>query len=196
MIRAMFQVKKGCIGWLSFIMLLGVFGLADSALAAGLLELGVEPIVGYEYVQAILPSRHSVSRLVYGARVTAGVLMFSGEAEMTRGVTSEDYGTYTQSITGDRVKVGVRSNFGLGSLLRVFLRVGGQAAQDRFDVTSGGVTATYYSDLKISPYAGAGLNARLSSLLSAHAGVTAVVPDFQDMTQNEYQATAGFRVKF
>lgn len=169
--------------------------LSVSSAHADLLALNLEPIVGYEQVQQVLPTPHRLSRLVYGARATAGILLLSAEAEYTRGVSDESFPDFTQKVTGDRLKVGLRSGFGLGSLFSIFARGGVQASQEKVEQNANGEITTTYQPLVYRPYAGLGARAGLSNKLSVTANVVAVISDVNDMSQNEYQVTAGFAIR-
>lgn len=171
---------------------LGLFLFFIQPASASLLSLGIEPIVGYEKVQQILPTRHSTTRLMYGARLTAGFLFLSAEAEYTTGKTQESFPNLDQSHTVEHLKAGLRSGFGIGTLLQIFARGGVQATRGKTEQTVGGVTTTMTESTRYNPYAGASARLRLSRNFSASADVVAVIPDFQKMDQNEYQVTAGF----
>jgi hypothetical protein len=164
--------------------------------SAALVSLGIEPIVGYEKVQQVLPSKHSTTRLMYGARLTAGFLFFSGEAEYTTGKNQESFSGMDQTHTVEHLKAGIRSGFGIGSLIQFFARGGVQATRGKTEQTVGGVTTTSTEATRYNPYAGASARVRLTSHLSASADVVAVIPDFQHLDQNEYQVTAGFIIRF
>ena len=176
------KMKVQWIGLMTF--LFPTFANAD------IFHLDVEPIIGYERVQLLLPTPHTTNRLIYGGRITAGVMIFSAEAEYTRGTNQETYTTSSVTHTGDRLKAGLRSGFNLGMLFRFFLRAGGQAALDKTETTVAGVTSVSYRPLTISPYAGAGIRMKLGRQLSASVQVVAVIPDFSNLSQNEYQTTA------
>src|SRR3954466_3399663 len=81
------------------------------------LAILLEPIVGYEQVQQVLPTRHSVNRLMYGARLSLGILILSIESEYTHSTVTETFTNMSQVDTGDRLKVGLRSGFPLGPVL-------------------------------------------------------------------------------
>jgi hypothetical protein len=172
--------------------------LPAPALAASLLSLQVEPIVGYERVQKLVPTAHTKSRLIYGARLIAGLPLLSAEAELTRGTDDEsfpDQGLTTKD-TADKLKLGLRSGFGMGMLLRFTARGGVQATRNRHEETTGGVTTSALEPTRYKPYAGAGLRARLAPKITASAEAVVVFNDINDLKQNEYQTTAGFAIRF
>src|SRR5690348_14163745 len=91
----------------------GVFALfmVNSA-HANLLAINFEPIVGYEQIQQVMPTPHFVTRLIYGGRITAGLPLISAEGEYTHGMMTESIQGGSQTNTGDRAKVGLRSGIG------------------------------------------------------------------------------------
>ena len=158
-------------------------------------ELNIEPVVGYERVEQVLPTVHTVNRLFYGAIVTAGVLMVSLESQYTHAVSQETVSGTDISSTGDKVKLGVRSGFKLGSLLSLYLRAGGEASQETTVQTVSGVSTTDYTGVVYRPYAGLGGKANLGSKLFASGDVVAVFRGFSSFSQIDLQATAGFGVR-
>ena len=164
--------------------------------SADILSVQVEPIIGFEHTQQLLPTPHLVNRMFYGARVTAGVLMVSGEAEYTHGILQEDFPGISQNSVSDRLKIGVRSGVGLGSLIKLTVRGGVQASKTQTTQTVLGIATTTDHPLRYDPYAGATLNVRLSNKISGSIGVVAVVRDINHLDQNEYQTTAGFAIRF
>lgn len=171
---------------------------APTFAASSMLKYEVEPIIGYERVQKLVPTPHTRDRLVYGVRVIAGLMMISGEAEYTRGMDTESFPltATTRRDTDDKARIGLRSNLAMGRLFNFIIRAGAQAKQTKTENTVGAVTTTSISPIKYNPYAGAGLKMRLASNVSFTADVTAVFNDFPDMSQNEYMTTAGFAVSF
>ncbi len=169
-----------------------------SLFAASMLKYEVEPIIGYERVQKLVPTPHTRDRLVYGVRVTAGVLMVSGEAEYTRATDTESFPLTSTSIqdTDDKARIGLRSTIGMGRLLNFVVRAGAQARQTKSETTVAGFTTTTIAPIRYNPYAGAGLRARLAGNVSFTADLTVVFTDFPNMNRNEYMTTAGFAVSF
>lgn len=178
-----------------FVFIFSILGILTQPASAEVLSLSIEPIVGYEKVQQVLPSVHTVNRLVYGARAIAGVLILSAESEYTRGTVEEVIGAMTQKTTADKAKLGLRSGFRLGQLISLHLRGGVQVKREESEQTVDGVTNTFKQAIAYNPYGGAGARASLTSKLSATADVVAVIPDVHDMAQNEYLVTAGFAIR-
>jgi len=173
------------------------FGLCVSQSSyADILSLQIEPIVGYERVQQLLPTPHSVNRLIYGGRVTAGVLLVSAESEYTHGTLKEDFPDSSHTSVSDRLKLGLRSGFGLGSLIKITARGGVQASMTQLTQTVAGVSVTTFDPLRYDPYAGAEVKLSLSSKINASVGAVAIIRDINALEQSEYQATAGFALQF
>lgn len=159
--------------------------------------LSIEPIIGYERSQKLVPTPHTKDRLIYGARATAGLRLLSLELEYTRGTDSEDFPSdgLASKDTDDRLKMGLVSSFGLGRLFRLHARGGVQASKNIHEETQAGVTTVTSNPIEYNPYAGAGLSAGLGRKLSISGSLTAVFREFPDMSKNEYQATLGFSIK-
>ncbi|MBI2712691.1 MAG: hypothetical protein HYX41_07560 [Bdellovibrio sp.] len=179
------------------LMVISFSTLLASPSKADIFKINLEPIIGYEQVQVVLPTPHSTSRLIYGASATFGVLLLSGELQYTHGTSSESYPTLglTQTDVGDRARGGIRSGFRLGPLLTLFVRGGVEAYQERIDQTLNGVTTTTIIPITISPYVGAGARASLGGKLYATADVVATIVNINDLTQNRYTASAGVGVQ-
>lgn len=161
--------------------------------------VGIEPIIGYERVQKILPTAHTTDRLTYGARLTVGIPLIAAEAEYLRGTDTETFPVSNLVITDtdDRLKAGIRSSLGLGALLRFTLRGGVQATQNQHQETVNGVVTTQVTrPIVYYPYAGAGLRVRLSNKLNLSGDIIAVIPNTSDLSKNEYQTTLGLTVRF
>jgi hypothetical protein len=160
------------------------------------LGVDIEPVVGYERTQKLIPTPHTKDRLVYGARLTAGFLLLSAEAEYLRGTDSEVFTNpdFSTKDTSDIGKAGVRSTLRLGGLISFVLRAGLQAKRDSHELTLGGVTTTTTDPIVAKPYAGAGLRASLASKIAFEANIVAIIIDQHNLSKNEYQATAGFTV--
>lgn len=162
------------------------------------LSLKIEPIIGYEIVQKFVPTNHTSSRLIYGARVTGGFLILSLESEYTHGTDSETFPAQSLSTTdtADKLKIGLRSGYRLGALLSLYARGGVQATQNRHDQTQSGVSTSSLDPIIYRPYAGADFNFDLGSKISATAGVVVVFNNINDMSKNEYQTVAGLSAHF
>ena len=177
--------------------LLALF-LVLPARAASLLIYEIEPIVGYERTQKLVPTRHTKDRLLYGARMTFGVPLIAGELEYTRATDNEDFpdDLLTTKDTEDRVKLGLKSQIRLGATINAFARAGGQASRNIHEETLNGVASKVEEPIKYKPYAGAGFTGKLGRHYLFTAGITVVFKEFPVMDKNEYQATAGFVVRF
>lgn len=151
----------------------------------------IEPIVGYETVFRALPTPHTSTRLIYGARISAGVSLISGELEYTKGQDTENYLVAPEKVTNydEKLKLGLKSTYNFNQYMFANARLGAQASKNTEEDVNGGITTKTEHDIKIAPYAGAGLGVRIANLITVNAGVTAVVPDTSDMEKNDYQYT-------
>lgn len=162
-------------------------------------KLGVElnPIVGYERVQKLYPTRHTIERLTYGALLTVGIPLISLEAEYLRADDTEVILSPASTIhdISDRAKVGGRSRIKLIGFLSAWGRLGVQANRKIHELTVSGVTTRTEDPVEWDPYAGAGLYAQMTSAFAFNAGVTAIFTDWPNMNHNQYELTAGFVIR-
>lgn len=169
---------------------------AQAALPPGL-AINIEPVIGFEHVEKIRPIPHFKNRLTYGARFTAGYLVFSGEGEYLRATDNESYPLEDLALkdTDDTFRLGVRTGYPILRNLIASLRLGGQARRNSHEETTGGVTTVTTSAIQYKPYVGTELRARFSGRLSLTLGILAVINDIHDVSRNEYQTTAGFQIR-
>ena len=164
---------------------------------AELLSFGLVPVIGYEQVTALLPTRHTKSRLFYGGIATIGVPLISGELEYLLATDTEKFSDPTLTIkdTVHRARLGLRSSFHLTPLLSLFARAGAQASRNKLQITdAGGNISTSSNAWKFAPYAGAGLKLRVSTKFALLADVVVVFGNFPSMANNTYQTSAGFAI--
>ena len=166
--------------------------------AKGITSVGIEPIIGYERSQLLVPTAHTQDRLVYGARATYGFSFFSAEGEYLRVYSSESF--VPQNLitkdTADKLKVGIRSGFNILGILNPYFRAGCQATRNRHEESNSGVDTLINEPVKYHPYGGVGLRLGLGGHLKLTGDLNTVFHSFPDMNQNEYQATVGFVVQF
>lgn len=166
--------------------------------AHGAFRSEFEPVVGYERVQKLIPTPHTRDRLVYGGRLTIGILWVGAEVEYLRSNDLENFPNLalaTKDVT-DRVKAGVRVSMKLIRIIAFTLRGGAQASRNIHTETLNGVSTITEEPIVYRPYAGAGLTATLARNLAFRSDVTAVFPDFPSFLGAEYQVTAGFIIRF
>lgn len=175
-------------------LLLSCFSSASFAL----ISMNVEPIVGYERVQKLVPDRHYKDRVHYGLRVSLGVPLLSVEAAYLRSNDTEEFTDLGLTIkdTTDKAQLGLRSSFKFHGIVRLTARAGGQAKLNVHEEIRNGVATKDIETLKVDPYAGAGFIFQLGKLFQFRSDLTVVFTKFPDMNYNEYQLTAGFAVKF
>jgi hypothetical protein len=153
--------------------------------------LSIEPVVGYERSQRLLPTPHTHDHLVYGGRVTLGLPLLALEGEYLHANDTETLTGMNTTDVDDSVKLGARAGFRLGGFLSILARGGVQAKQNKHTEDPGTTTTT----LKYYPYAGAGLRLSLSGKVTLSAEMVAVFTQWPDMNKNEYQPTVGFSVR-
>src|SRR5690348_7774947 len=128
-----------------FILLVLALLSFDSTYAAPPVNYSIEPIIGCERTQKFEPTLHTHDRLTYGARLTAGFMILSAEAEYTRGSDSESFpaqGLVT-SDTDDQLKIGLRTGYNLGPVFAIYGRGGVQARKNEHEsIVSGVMTKT------------------------------------------------------
>lgn len=156
----------------------------------------VEPLIGYERVQKVVPTAHTAERMFYGARVTAGFLFLAAEAEGTRGTDTEISGGTTYKDSADKVKLGLRSKIKMGKAMSLVARGGAQGKWSKTETTTGGVTTMTKAGPVYHPYAGLGLSALTTKNTSITGAVTVVFNDFPDMSKNEYQTSLSYQISF
>ncbi len=176
---------------------IAIFAIHVKPATAAMFALDIEPIVGYERNQKLVPTAHTKERIVYGARAAVGIPLLKLEAEFTRGSDNEVFTepAMTTKDTDDKLKVGAKSTLRMGRIFSLILRAGGQAKQNTHEETRNGVTTKVINPIVYKPYGGFGLSAGLGSKLQLTGGLTVVFNKFPDMNQNDYQTTLGFTVK-
>lgn len=159
--------------------------------------LEVTPVVGYERTQKLLPEVRTTQRLIYGARIVWGVPIVAAEAEYLRAIDTETVSGISVEDETDRAKIGVRSRLGLGQFVLFVLRAGAQATRNIHYETVGTTTTMTEEAIRYKPYAGAGFTMKLGRFFYANADLVAVFRDFpNNYSQNDYQLSAGFTVRF
>lgn len=159
-------------------------------------NLTIEPIVGYERVQKIEPTARTTNRFYYGVRGSYGVPLLSAEAEITRANESETLSDPDLKIeeNSTTLMLGLRSNFNHQGMIGAYLRAGGHARKSEIEQTQDGVKTSDDPAVRLSPYAGAGLNLRLARYFSLNAGVTVVFTGEPKGSDKEYRTSLGFRI--
>ncbi|MCO4795499.1 MAG: hypothetical protein KC493_17395 [Bacteriovoracaceae bacterium] len=160
-------------------------------------NLLVQPIVGIETVKKWDPTVRTVTRTVVGARAVYGPPLISAEAEVTRSQDDEYLFETDLKVEEETyaAKLGIRSSFRLVSMLRFYIRGGGQARQRKITETQAGVVTTKEPAIRTSPYAGAGLSVNLMGFF-VNAGYTAIFTGKPKGSDYETQTTLGIGARF
>lgn len=161
------------------------------------ISYSIEPIIGYDFQRKDNPTRSKMV-FTYGARVIAGYKILSAEGEYTTGKSDElfsDTGTRIEEKV-EKIRVGLRSTYEMGSFLDWYLRGGAEAQKKHTTLTLASVVTESDSPSKIYPYIGTGVSLNLASQFALNASVTATLKDLNDMKQNEYSTTLGVRINF
>lgn len=161
-------------------------------------NLTISPIIGVERVQKFEPTATMKTRTIFGARALYKLPVAAAEAEYTHGQDSSYDATTTTSYkdVADKVKLGLRGSFSMGSYLSSYLRGGAQAKQSKLTKTVDGASSTTNTTTKVNPYVGTGLAIHLFQAFSLNADVTAVytptaTPGLSDY---EIQPSIGFSI--
>lgn len=150
----------------------------------------ISPLFGYESVFRATPTPHTLTHTMYGARLTAGTDLISGELEYTKGSDTENFLVAPQLIATDdeKVKLGIKSTYRFNDVLFASGRIGGQAKKSVRTETSNGVAVKIEDPIAYDPYAGASLGVKLGPV-SISAGATAVIHSTTDNSKNDIQNT-------
>jgi hypothetical protein len=175
---------------LALSLMIGSTSFAQKKSAPKDIKYTISPIVGYETVYRLAPTPHTSTRVIYGARLTAGVDLISGELEYTKGSDTELYLAAPEKIVTDdeKVKLGIRSTYRFNDYLFATGRLGGSATKSATSSTSGAVTTKTEDAIKYNPYLGASLGLNVGPI-SVSVGATAIIKDTSDMTKNDIQHT-------
>jgi hypothetical protein len=150
----------------------------------------ISPIVGYETVFRTLPTPHTATRTIFGARLTAGTDIASGELEYTKGKDTELYAVAPEKIVTDdeKLKLGLRSTYRFNEYFFATGRLGGQATKEIRTQTSAGIDTKTEDPIKYNPYLGAHLGVRFGPV-AISLGATAIIKDTSDVSKNDIQHT-------
>jgi hypothetical protein len=159
--------------------------------------LSIEPIIGYERVQELIPQPHSKDRLIYGVRASYGPPLLSVEAEVTQGRDSESFPDDGIDIseTATNAMLGLRSSIVNGQMIRWYLRAGGHARQVKREVTTAGITEIIEPTINISPYAGTGFTFSFGPMFTLDTGLTVIFSGEPRGSDRDYQTTLGFSIR-
>jgi hypothetical protein len=171
---------------------------ASTSFDRGGFHITVAPIIGYELTAVNSPTPHTRGMLIYGARVTAGQKLISGEGEYTLGTTDESFVLQGENLKTSKqnARLGLRSAIELTHWMDFIFRGGGQASKTKVDTTtiSSGTTTTSAPDWEIHPYAGAGIQASFAEAFSLGLEATYLFRSVSDWSQNDVQTTFSIKI--
>ncbi|MBS1958578.1 MAG: hypothetical protein JST80_03820 [Bdellovibrionales bacterium] len=159
----------------------------------------VEPILGYQYMSFDTPTPRRGGMLIYGVRASAGRPHIAGEAEYTRGTTTEGGVSPVQSVatTQENISLGVRGSYSVSSMLDASLRLGGQASKFKDEtLNTSGLSSSGEGAWQIHPYLGAGLQLALANAVSAGVEANYIFCSLTDYTKNTVQLATSLRINF
>lgn len=163
-------------------------------------NLSIMPIIGLERVQKFQPTPHMKTRGIFGARVLYGLPISTLEAEYTHAQdTSTDAATSTSyKDVEDKLRLGLRGNFDLGSFLNAHLRGGAQGRKNEQTKVVNNTTTTKSTSSKVQPYIGTGLELKVMQVLSVSADVlmTYTPSDDPNLKDYELQPSLGLILRF
>lgn len=161
-------------------------------------NLSITPIVGLERVQKLLPTPTMKTRVILGATAIYKLPITAIEAEYTHGQdTSTDAATNTSyKDEADKLKLGLRGQFDMGTILSSYLRGGAQLKKSKTTRTVSGATSTTSTTTKVNPYAGTGLAIHFGQFFSLNADITAVYTPTSTAGLKDYelQPSIGFTI--
>lgn len=160
-------------------------------------NLTIEPVIGYERVQRLEPVARTENRFYYGVRGHYGPDLLSLEAEITQSrdddsFPDDDLRIKETSTTG---MLGLRSSFARGRLFNWYLRAGGHARKVEITRIEAGIEREIDPAVRVSPYAGTGLNLNIHEHFKLDAGVTVVFTGHPQGSDREYRTSLGFSFK-
>ncbi|MGE0616479.1 MAG: hypothetical protein AB7P04_12665 [Bacteriovoracia bacterium] len=186
-------IAFGGLGAVGFLAATGPFA---SAAEFGGVQYTVKPIIGYDRVYKDTPTPHTYNRLTYGVNAAATYSFLSLELEYTHGAGTETFPASGETVsdTAEKIKLGLKGTYQMGSVFSASLRGGGQISKVKTVTTVGTSVSTSYSPTQIDPYFGLGTSLRVAEKNSADFGVTVVFRSFPSLHQAEWQFTGGYAI--
>ena len=163
-------------------------------------RLSITPIVGIERVQKIYPTPHMKTRTIFGARAIYRFPISALELEYTHAQDTESQpsANTTYKDTEDKIRLGLRGGFNMGSFVSSYLRGGAQYRKSETVKTVGSAASTSESTSKVQPYAGAGIDFKILTYFSITADILATYTPTNDPNLKDYelQPSLGLALKF
>lgn len=163
-------------------------------------QLSVTPIVGLERVQKFQPTPHMKTRGIFGLRAIFQLPVTAIEGEYTHAQDSSNdpVNNVSYKDSEDKIRLGLRGSFDLGSFMTSYLRGGAQARKNEQTRTANGATSTKDTVTKVQPYVGTGLELRIFTFFSLTADLLATFTptDHPDLKDYELQPSLGINFRF
>lgn len=163
-------------------------------------RLSITPIVGLERVQKFQPTTHMDTRTIVGARAVYKFPISALEVEYTHAQdTTDDAATNsTYKDSEDKIRVGLRGGFTLGSFVSTYIRGGAQGRKNEQTHTINNSTTTKTTSSKVQPYVGTGIEIKIFQYVSVTADVLATYTPTNDPNLKDYelQPSLGLNLRF
>lgn len=181
------------------LLLIVLSSLSLELYAAGAGEnLSFTPIVGLERVQKFQPTPHMKTRALFGARAIYKLPVAALEAEYTHAQDTSDDPLNSTSYKDveDKIRLGLRGSFMMGSFLSSYLRGGAQGRKNEQTRTVNSVVTTTDSSSKVQPYIGTGIDIRLLQYFSLSADILATYTPTDDPNLKDYELQPSLGINF
>lgn len=167
-----------------------LFAQSRSSMSTKDMKVSIEPLAGFETLYRPYPTPHTVTRTMFGVRLTAGSDLISAEAEYTQGNDTENFLTAPEKIEtkDNNYKLGIRSTYKITDWAFSSIRLGGHATESTVTETNAGVPTTTKKPMEYHPYLGAHIGAKLGPI-SVSIGATAIIRDTANISNNDVQHT-------
>jgi hypothetical protein len=163
-------------------------------------RLSITPIVGVERVQKFYPTAHMKTRTIFGARAIYKFPISALEVEYTHGQDTENQVSTntTYKDSEDKLRIGLRGSFSLGSFISTYLRGGAQARKNEHTSTVNNTSSVTVTSSKIQPYVGTGIDFKILTYFSLTADILATFTPTNDpnLKDFELQPSLGVSLKF
>ncbi len=163
-------------------------------------RLSIIPIVGLERVQKFQPTPHMKTRGIFGVRALYRLPISTLEAEYTHAqdTSSDPVNSTSYKDVEDKLRLGLRGDFALGTFLNSHLRGGAQGRKNEQTRVVNNTTTTKNTSSKVQPYVGTGLELKIMQYFSISADILATYTPTDDPNLKDYelQPSLGLNIRF